>query len=75
MSDDGMARRESDIEMGKLIESVNHLNKAVDLLWDEVKSLRKDRDTGKGILTGLMLASGLVGGIISQFLNFPGAHK
>lgn len=58
------------VAFGRLLESVERLTGAVETLEGEVKELRTDRDKGKGVLTGLMLAAGLVGGVLAEAINW-----
>ena len=58
------------VAFGRLLESVELLTGALETLENEVKELRTDRDKGKGVLTGLMLAAGLVGGVLAEAINW-----
>ena len=53
---------EYEIEVGKLISSVEHLTSAVETLTVKVETMEAKLNTGKGFIFGLVLSAGALGG-------------
>ena len=57
------------IEFGKLLQAVSNLTRKVDVLTDEVDSLKNTMSGGKGVMIGLMIAAGGLGAGVSHLMD------
>jgi hypothetical protein len=57
------------VQFGRLIESVERLNQSVEKLTQDMERINERLNTGKGIVTGMMLAAGSIGGGLGAFAH------
>lgn len=57
------------IEFGRLLASVENLNRKIDTLTQDVDELKEKFSGGKGILIGIALASGGIGVAASKLIE------
>lgn len=62
-------RRETSMEVGRLIQAMETLTEEVNLLRTKMESIDGQMNRGKGMMVGLFLAAGGVGAGVSSMFN------
>lgn len=68
MSTDDL-RRSDDVQIGKLIQSVENLSREVDRLRQKVEGLEEKANTSKGVFYGALFAAGGMGAGLAQLFD------